>query len=51
MPAHEHFPEDADRSGYFRYLNVVADEIRATPSAILGFGTPAEVVGCLHVPL
>jgi len=32
MSAHEYFPKDADISGYFRYLNAVADEITtATP--------------------
>ena len=50
MSAHKYFPKGADISGYFRYLNAVADEITATPGAILGFGTPAEVLGCLHVP-
>ena len=31
MSAHEYFPKGADISGYFRYLNAVADEITATP--------------------
>ena len=38
MSAHEYFPKDADISGYFRYLNAVADEITAAPGAILEFG-------------